>query len=69
MRNNELVKFLNYQILKKNPSLLSYIKSKIKNNKNNYDPEIQIDCFKAIEKAIQVLQEDPQVNYEVLLSE
>jgi hypothetical protein len=29
LRNNELVKFLNYQILKKNPQLLGYIKSRI----------------------------------------
>lgn len=28
-----------------------------------------LEYLKAIEKAIQVLQEDPQVNYEVLLQE
>ena len=30
MRNNELVKFLNFLILKKNPALLQYIKNKVR---------------------------------------
>jgi len=31
MRNNELVKYLNYQVLRRHPQLLAYIKMKTKN--------------------------------------
>lgn len=30
MRNNELVKYLNYQVLRRHPQLLAYIKGKVK---------------------------------------
>jgi hypothetical protein len=58
MRNNEIVKFLNFQILKKNPSLLFYIKHKIRKSLKPEDP-IESEHLKCIDKAIQVLQEDP----------
>ncbi len=30
LRNHDLIKYLNYQILRKHPQLLGYIKNKIK---------------------------------------
>ena len=66
LRNNELIKYLNYQILKKNPQLLAYIKNKINAKagiKNTIFGAVEQDdaseYLKSIEKAIAVLQEDP----------
>ena len=75
LRNNELVKFLNYQILRKNPSLLAYVKSKIQQGKPAQahlilqGPPEEADYMRAIERAVAVLMEDSQVDYEVLLQE
>lgn len=56
MRNNELVKFLNYQILKKTPQLLAYIKHKLNLARKSEHAETDSQSeFQAIEKAITVL--------------
>lgn len=69
MRNNELVKYLNYQVLRRHPQLLAYIKAKSKSKAGKtpqeiLQPEDQSPeaYLRYIEKAITVLQEDPQVD-------
>ena len=68
LRNNEVIKFLNYQILKKNPGLLAFIKNKIKAQAQmkmtpqaiiEADNDDQGDYMKSIDKAISVLQTYP----------
>ena len=76
LRNNDLIRYLNYQILRKSPQLLAYIKNRIKLTQQMkqtpqavFEPtqDEAAEYLKAIDKAIQVLQDDPQVNYDVLL--
>jgi len=61
IRNNELTKYLNYCILKKNRALLLFLKDKYRIS--NTDSE------KVLEEALNMLQDDDEINFDSLINE
>ena len=66
LNNADLVKFLNYMILKKYPQLATYLI--VKNQLEPQKPFSELD-HRQVDKLCTLLDRDNQINLEVLLAE
>ena len=66
LKNTDLVKFLNYRVLRKFPQLADYL-----NVKNQVDPSKSLDQMdqRQIDRLCYLLDRDQQISLEMLLAE
>lgn len=68
MNTNELLKFVNYEILKSHNSLFEYLKKKtLKYFKSKGKKNITVDQI--LEHSAYLLQSDDKINYDALIVE